>query len=108
MNTVLSYHAEEQRADILRNIAVQLSFEDAMRWNAKIHELLILIAAQPNIGHAVRPDIFTIPPLIASRLRETFCGPYRIIYEPVEDMCRILSITHSRQMVSGEELIWDM
>ena len=107
MTVALSYCAEEQRADILRNIAVNLSFDDAMRWNEKIHDLLILLAEQPEIGHPVRPEIFSPRPLLAERLREIFCGPYRIIYEPVDNMCRVLSITHARQMVSGDNLVWD-
>jgi len=107
MTVALSYYAEEQRSDILRNIAINLSFDDAMRWNEKIHVLLMLLAEQPELGHPVRPEIFATRPLLAERLREVFCGPYRIIYEPVDDMCRVLSMTHSRQLVSGDDLVWD-
>ena len=107
MTIALSYYAEEQRSDILRNIAVSLSFDDAMRWNEKIHALLMLLAEQPELGHPVRPEIFLTRPLLTERLREIFCGPYRIIYEPVDGMCRVLSMTHSRQMVSGDKLVWD-
>ena len=107
MTVALSYYAEEQRFDILRNIAVNLSLDDALRWNEKIHALLMLLAEQPELGHPVRPEIFLTQPLLTERLREIFCGPYRIIYEYVGDMCRVLSITHSRQMVSGNNLVWD-
>ena len=107
MTIALSYYAEEQRSEILRNIAINLSFDDALRWNEKIHNLLMLLAEQPELGHPVRSEIFLTRPLLTERLREIFCGPYRIIYELVDDMCRILSMTHSRQMVSGENLVWD-
>ena len=107
MTVALSHYAEDQRAEILRNIATSLSFDDAMRWNEKIHALLMLLVEQPELGHPVRSEIFTTRPLLAERLREVFCGPYRIIYEPVDDMCRVLSMTHSRQMVSGDNLVWD-
>ena len=107
MTIALSYYAEEQRSDILRNIAVNLSLDDAIRWNEKIHALLMLLAEQPELGHPVRPEIFSTCPLLTERLREIFCGPYRIIYEPVDDMCRVLSMTHSRQMVIGDNLVWD-
>ena len=107
MTVALSHYAEDQRAEILRNIAINLSFDDAMRWNEKIHALLMLLVEQPELGHPVRSEIFTTRPLLAERLREIFCGPYRIIYEPVDDMCRVLSMTHSRQMVCGDDLVWD-
>ena len=107
MTVALSHYAEDQRAEILQTIAINLSVDDAMRWNEKIHALLILLAEQPDLGHPVRPETFTTRPLLAERLREIFCGPYRIIYESVDDMCRVLSMTHARQMVSGDNLVWD-
>ena len=107
MTVALSHYAEDQRAEILRNIAINLSFDDAMRWNEKIHALLMFLVEQPELGHPVRSEIFTTRPLLAERLREIFCGPYRIIYEPVDDMCRVLSMTHSRQIVCGDDLVWD-
>ena len=72
MTIALSYYAEEQRSEILRNIAINLSFDDALRWNEKIHNLLMLLAEQPELGHPVRPEIFLTRPLLTERLREIF------------------------------------
>ena len=35
MTVALSHYAEDQRAEILQNIAINLSVDDALRWNEK-------------------------------------------------------------------------
>lgn len=77
-----SYFAEDQQADILRYLTVKMSVEDAIRWAHRFHD-----------------DV--------ERLREIFSGSYRIIYEPVDDVIRILSITHTSKLVEGDHLVWD-
>ena len=102
-----SHFAIDQLREILLTIAIECSFEDAIRWNDKINADLESLADLPRLGRPVRPEIFKEPPILVSRIRETFSGPYRILYETAENVCRILSITHARQMVDGATLVWD-
>ena len=99
--------ATNQLAGILQTIAVECSYEDAVRWNDKIHADLEPLVDYPRLGRPVSPKIFATRPLLVSRIRETLSGPYRILYEIADDTCRILSITHGRQMVDGDTLVWD-
>ena len=107
MNIDWSHFAIGQLTEILQTIAIECSFEDAIRWNDKINADLEPLADHPRLGHPVRPEIFMEPPILVSRIRETFSGPYRILYEIAGNVCRILSITHARQMVDGATLVWD-
>ncbi len=107
MTVAWSFYASGQLEELLRTIAVNLSYEDALRWNDKIHDDLERIAANPFLGHPARHESFITEPLLIGRLRETFCGNFRIIYEPIDEVCRVLSITHTRQLVSGERMVWD-
>ena len=102
-----SHFAIGQLTGILQTIAIECSFEDSVQWNDRIHADLEPLADHPRLGRAVRPEIFTEPPILVSRIRETFSGPYRILYEIAGNTCRILSITHARQMVDGATLVWD-
>ena len=102
-----SHFALGQLREILKTIAIECSFADAMRWNDKINADLEPLTNYPRLGRPVHPEIFKVPPTLVSRIRETFSGPYRILYEIAGNTCRILSITHARQTVDGATLVWD-
>ena len=102
-----SYFAEDQQADILRYLTVKMSVEDAIRWAHRFHDDVERLIDQPSLGHPVSTVIFDVQPLLIERLREIFSGSYRIIYEPVDDVIRILSITHTSKLVERDHLVWD-
>lgn len=107
MNVIWSFHAQDQEAAILRYLAVKMSLADAIRWAHRFHDDAERLAAQPHLGHPVRPAIFSKTPLLVERIHEIFSGNYRILYEIADDTIRILSLTHSSWMVDGDCLVWD-
>jgi len=82
MNVVWSPHANSLFLDILAQIEDVLSIEDAYRWRERILD-------------------------DADRLRQVICKPYRIVYEPVNGEIHILSIRHSRMLVTMDDTVWN-
>ena len=82
MNVVWSPHANNLFLDILAQIEDVLSIEDAYRWRERILD-------------------------DADRLRQVICKPYRIVYEPVNGEIHILSIRHSRMLVTMDDTVWN-
>ena len=107
MKSYLSPHAKSLLNDIVDDIADVLSTTDALRWNDDIKRTILMLEDYPLSGTNIPLECFdTIPPN-ADDLRQTFCRPYRIVYEVVGDEVHILSIRHSRMLVAGTDTYWN-
>ena len=108
MNAVQwSPHAESLLEDIVLGIAEKLYPDDGLRWEAKLRETADELGRFPLSGDGVPLECFdTIPPN-ADDLRQTFCRPYRIVYEVVGNEVHILSIRHSRMLVTTTDTFWN-
>ena len=107
MNNAWSQSASNQLREILRTITHELSKEDAQRWGVKIREAVRPLRTYPDMGSVVAPECFAYPPTANASLRQIICSPYRIIYETVGNVNRILAILHGRQMVTPCDVRWD-
>ena len=81
MTAQWSPHARELLADILRTIALKLYPEDALRWQADIDSCVMQLEDYPFSGADVPLECFETIPANAEQLRQTFCRPYRIVYD---------------------------
>ncbi len=102
-----SPHAQRLFYGILGEIREELSAEDALRWHDRIIDATKPLASFPLIGPQVPPEAFESVPPNVDRLRQVICGPYRIVYEPVDDEIHILSIRHSRMLVTMDDTAWN-
>ena len=106
MTIVWSPHTRSLQDDILAQIRDDLSTEDAIRWYDRMCDVVAPLADFPYSGSPIPFVCFqTIPENIDS-LRQTFCGPYRIVYEPVDGEIHILSIRHSRMLIAEGDTDW--
>lgn len=107
MTAQWSPHARELLSDILQTIAQKLYPDDALRWQADIDECVMQLEEFPQSGTGVPLECFqTIPPNV-NELRQTFCRPYRIVYEVVSDEIHVLSIRHGRMLVTLDDARWN-
>ena len=107
MKSYLSPHANGLLDDIIDAIADALSIADALRWNDDIQRTILTLEAHPFSGDGVPLECFdTIQPNV-DELRQTFCRPYRIVYEIVGDEVHILSIRHGRMLVTLDDAHWN-
>ena len=102
-----SPHAKQLLADILYVIGSERSPQDAARWNSRIQEESDQLEFFPYMGSTIPPECFHIVPDNLDRLCQIFCGPYRIVYEPVENEIHVLSIRHGRMLVTEGDAIWN-
>ena len=102
-----SPHAKLLLAHILHIIATKQSPQDAARWNLNIQETSDNLEFFPYLGTEIPSDCFTTVPENADRLRQLFCKPYRIVYEPVDGEIHILSIRHARMLVTMDDTVWN-
>ena len=107
MNVLLSPHAESLLEDIVLGIAEVLSLEDSLRREDKLRQTTLTFGEFPNIGTSIPTECFNTPSKNSDNLRQTFSGPYRIIYETVENEVQILSIRHSRMLVTEVDAVWN-
>ena len=107
MIVLWSPHAETLLDDIVLGIAAALSVDDGLRWEGKLRTAAADIGDFPLSGAIVPAECFDTVPANADRLRQFICKPYRIVYEIVEDEIHILSIRHSRMLVTDSDTIWN-
>ena len=102
-----SPHAESLLEDIVLGIAAKLYPDNGLRCEAKLRETADELGRFPFSGDGVPLECFeTIPPNV-DELRQTFCLPYRIEYEVIGDEVHILSIRHSRMLVTDTGTFWN-
>ena len=106
VNPKWSPHAKGLLADILQTIIYELSEEDATRWNHRIQTTIDQLGDFPYLSTEIPPVCFQTIPENIDRLRQTFCGPYRIVYEPIDDEIHILSIRHARMLIAEGDTNW--
>ena len=107
MTVLWSPHAEILLNDIVLGIAKALSIDDGFRWESKLRTAAADIGDFPFSGPIVPVECFHAIPANANRLHQIFCGPYRIVYEPCDDEIHILSIRHSRMLVTMDDTVWN-
>ena len=107
MNNRWSKTAANQLRGIIRAISHELSREDAQRWRAKIRDAVFPLRTYPELGSVIPLECYAYPPANHERIRQVICHPYRIIYETVDGINRILAVLHSRQMIVPGEIRWN-
>lgn len=107
MDVFWSPHADSLLDEIVVGIAEALSVDDALRWEADFRDTAERIGVFPFSGAKVPEDCFAISPESVERLKQVFCGPYRIVYEPIDDEIHILAIRHSRMLVAATDTYWN-
>ena len=107
MKSYLSPHAKGLLDDIIDTIADALSITDALHRNDDIQRTILTLENYPQSGDGVPLECFdTIPPN-ADDLRQIFCRPYRIVYEIVGNEVHVLSIRHSRMLITDSDTFWN-
>lgn len=107
MNVHWSPHAESLLDNIVIGIATELSVDDGLHWEGKLRAAATGIGEFPFAGPTVPAECFHTIPSNADRLRQIIVKPYRIVYETVGDEVHILSIRHSRMLVTMDDAVWN-
>ncbi|MBQ6008305.1 MAG: type II toxin-antitoxin system RelE/ParE family toxin [Kiritimatiellae bacterium] len=102
-----SNHAGGQLTEQIRAIVTALSYEDGIRWHAKITEEVNLLESMPSMGSRIPLACFLAPPRDLDRLRQLIIRPYRIVYEVVGEQCRILAFVRCAALLTHDDTVWD-
>ena len=102
-----SNHAGEQLTEQIRIIVRALSYEDGIRWHAKIDEEVGLLGSTPSMGSPIPFSCFQSRPRDLDRLRQLIIRPYRVVYEVVGEQCRILAFVRCAALLSNDDTEWD-
>lgn len=102
-----SNHAGEQLTEQIRTIVKALSYEDGIRWHAKITNEVGLLGSMSSMGSRIPFTCFLDRPRNLDRLRQLIIRPYRVVYEVVGDQCRILAFIRCAALLSNDDTEWD-
>ena len=92
---------------IVRLIFREQTREIASQWNSDFGQTARQLASFPKLGSSIPEECFLTLPSGHDRLRQVLCGPYRIVYESIDDEIRILAIRHSRMLVTVTDTHWN-
>ena len=101
-----SPHAESLLEEIVLGIANALYPDDGIRWAAKLREAADGLGSFPLSHPTIPLECYHIVPANPKRIHQLIVNPYRIVYEIVDNECRILSIRHGRMLVSLDDTNW--
>ena len=107
MDVLWSPHAESLLDGIVIGIAQALSIDDGVQWEGRLQAAAANLGEYPSLGSGIPEECFYTVPENADSLRQIFCGPYRIVYEPAEGEIHVLSIRHTRMLISDGDTSWN-
>jgi len=102
-----SKHAHSQRMAIVRLIYREKTREVASQWNRDFGQTVRLLPPFPELGDKIPEECFWTLPLDFDRLRQTMCGPYRIVYEHVADEIHVLAIMDCAMLIRSRDTYWN-
>ena len=103
MKVKWSKHAHSQRMGIVRLIFREQTREIASKWNRDFGQTTRLLPPFPELGGEIPEECFWTLPPDYKRLRQTLCGPYRIVYEHVNDEIHILAIMNCAMLIRTQD-----
>ena len=92
---------------IVRLIFHEQTREVVSKWNRDFGQTTRQLASFPELGDKIPEECFWSLPPDYEHLRQILCGPYRIVYEPIDDEIHILAIRHSRMLVTATDTHWN-
>ncbi len=92
---------------IIRLICREKTRELASRWNRDFGQAVRLLPPFPDLGDQIPEECFWTLPDGFERLRQTMCGPYRIVYEHVNDEIHILAIMDCAMLIRSRDTYWN-
>lgn len=107
MTVAWSPHATGLFHGLLSDLADVLLPESVYNWRTRIISETNQLADFPLLGTEIPPECFESLPPNADLLRQIIIKPYRIVYETAEDEVHILSIRHSRMLVTLDDTAWN-
>lgn len=107
MRVKWSKHTHSQRMAIVRLIFREQTREIASKWNRDFGETTRLLPQFPELGGKIPEECFWTPPPDYDRIRQTLCGPYRIVYEHVGDEIHILAIMDCAMLIRSRDTYWN-
>jgi len=92
-----SPQARLRLAEILRIIRDDAGPEVAAKWGERLLHAPDILTAHPYIGQSV-------PELGRTDIREIGIAPYRIVYRVRRNICTVVSVRHSRQQITRQNV----